>query len=382
MSDESKSEEKTEQPSAKRLKDAREKGQVARSKDFNAMVILLFTGIGLFIFGEQATREMLIMMQDAFRFDAKSLITVHLSIEKILPLTQHGLWAILPIMILIFIVSLAAPMLLGGWIFSTKAFTPQMSRLNPLKGLKRMVSAKGFMEMLKSFLKFLLIASVLFFVLRWEIPALMNLANQSIELAINGGVVILLKAFIILSTSLIFIVIIDVPFQLYQHTQQLKMTKQEVKDEYKEMEGRPEVKGQVRRRQQEIARRRMMSEIPKAQVILTNPTHYAVAIRYDLEGTKPPIVVAKGKDLIAFQINKVAIAHNIPLISLPPLARAVYFSTEINQEIPRGLYLAVAQVLAYIFQLEDKHQYERSPTVLKKVSIPAEFVKDAKETVA
>jgi flagellar biosynthetic protein FlhB len=233
MSEENKDQEKTEQPSAKRLKDAKEKGQVARSKDFNAMVILLCTGVGLFVFGEQAAKEMLVMMQDAFYFDSRGLTTPHLFFEKILPLVHHGFWAILPIVALIFVVSLGAPMLLGGWIFSTKAFTPQIARLNPLKGLKRMVSVKGFMEMLKSFLKFLLIALVLFFVLRWQIPVLMSLAEHSLESAITGGVVILLKAFILLSSSLILIVIIDVPFQLYQHTQQLKMTKQEVKDEYK-----------------------------------------------------------------------------------------------------------------------------------------------------
>jgi flagellar biosynthetic protein FlhB len=180
---------------------------------------------------------------------------------------------------------------------------------------------------------------------------------------------------------LILIAAVDVPFQLYEHSKAMKMTKQELRDEYKETEGKPEIKSAIRRAQQEIARRRMMSEVPKADVILTNPTHYAVAISYKKKGNKAPVVVAKGKDLIAFQISKIAKTHKIPIISVPPLARAVFFSTKLNAEIPRGLYVAVAQVLAYVFQLKDRQRYDYKPEILQNVPIPPELVREAEEEI-
>ncbi len=190
---------------------------------------------------------------------------------------------------------------------------------------------------------------------------------------------IMSKAFLIICSSLLLIAGLDVPYQLYEHNKQLKMTKQELRDEYKETEGKPEVKQQIRRAQQDIARRRMMSDVPKATVILTNPTHYAVAIQYQQAGNRAPVVVAKGKNLIAFHINRIAKAHEIPLISIPPLARALYFSTDINAEIPRGLYMAVAQVLAYVFNLRDKTYYDSQPDFLQHLPIPSELQRDAQE---
>lgn len=381
MAEEDNGQEKTEEPSAKRQKESREKGQIARSKDFNALVILSGTGIGFLLCGKEASKQLLMMMRAAFDFEPALFITQGLIFQKVFSLAQYGFYALIPLLGLIFLLSLAAPLLLGGWVFSAKAFAPKFSRLNPLKGLQRMVSFKGFMEMLKSFLKFVLISCVALLVLKIEVPALLGLAHLPLESAIREGLFILLVSFLIITASLILIALIDVPFQLFEHNKQLKMTKQEIKDEYKETEGKPELKGHIRRTQQDIARRRMMSEIPIASVVLTNPTHYAVAIRYDKDGNKPPIVVAKGKDLIALQINKVALANAVPILSLPPLARAVYFSTKLNAEIPRGLYVAVAQVLAYIYQLDDKKRYEKSPGVLQNVPIPDELARDAEEIV-
>lgn len=379
MSDEDQAQEKTEQPSAKRLKESREKGQVARSKDFNATVILLITGVGFLVFGKHVTQRLAAMMQQAFEFDSQIILTPTIALERLLFLAKLGLWSLVPILIVIFCISIAAPILMGGWVFSGQSLQPKLSRLNVLKGIQRMVSLKGLVEMVKSFFKFVLVAVVSIVVLKAQIPALLALGNAPIDVAITNGGYIIIKSFVLIAASLIVIAALDVPFQLYEHNKNIKMTKQELQDEYKETEGKPEVKSAIRRAQQEIARRRMISEIPNADVILTNPTHYAVAISYKKKGKRAPVVVAKGRDLIAFQINKEAKNHKIPIISVPPLARAIYFSTKLNAEIPRGLYVAVAQVLAYIFQLQDKQRYDHKPEILQNVPIPPDLARDAEE---
>jgi flagellar biosynthetic protein FlhB len=307
------------------------------------------------------------------------LITPTATIERLFDLSKMAFWALVPLLIVIFLVSLAAPILLGGWVFSAQVLQPKFSRLNLFKGLKRMVSLKNFVEMIKSFFKFVLVATVAILVLKMEVPILLGLAHAPIETAISSGALIVVKCFLWVSASLLLIALVDVPFQLYEHNKGLKMTKQELRDEYKETEGKPEIKNAIRRAQQEISRRRMMAELPKANVVLTNPTHYAVAIVYKEKGSKAPVVIAKGKDLIALQINKLAREHDIPIISIPPLARALYFSTKLNKEIPRGLYVAVAQVLAYVFQLRDKKRYDHKPDILQNVPIPPELVREAEE---
>lgn len=381
MAEEEQAQEKTEQPSAKRLKESREKGQVARSKDFNATVILLFTGVGFLVFGRQLSDQLADLMRQAFEFDSNVLLTPVIAFERLYSLAKIGLGALVPILVVIFLLSLGAPLLLGGWVFSAQALQPKLSRLSIFKGLKRMVSIKGLVEMIKSFFKFILVAGFAILVLKVQIPSLLALGNAPIETAIASGGLIIIKSFVYISASLILIAVVDVPFQLYEHNKAMKMTKQELRDEYKETEGKPEVKSAIRRAQQELSRRRMMSEVPKADVILTNPTHYAVALSYKKKGKRAPVVVAKGKDLIAFQINKEAKNHKIPIISVPPLARAIYFSTKLNSEIPRGLYVAVAQVLAYIFQLKDKQRYDYKPEILQNVPIPPELVREEEEDI-
>lgn len=379
MAEEEQAQEKTEQPSAKRLKESREKGQVARSKDFNATVILLFTGVGFLVFGKELSTHLAVMMRQAFEFDTHIILTPMVAVDHLIYLAKAGLLGLIPILVVIFLLSLGAPLILGGWVFSGQALQPKFSRMNLFKGLARMVSLKGFVEMAKSFFKFVLVAVVAVVVLKAQIPLLLTLSSAPIEIAISSGGYIIVKSFVLISASLILIAAVDVPFQLYVHNKAMKMTKQELRDEYKETEGKPEVKSAIRRAQQELARRRMMTEVPKANVILTNPTHYAVAISYQQKGNRAPVVVAKGKDLVAFQISKVAKEHKVPIISVPPLARAIYFSTKINAEVPRGLYIAVAQVLAYIFQLRDKQRYDYKPEILQNVPIPPELAREAEE---
>lgn len=381
MAEEEQAQEKTEEPSAKRLKESREKGQVARSKDFNATVILLSTAVGFLVYGKQISIHLAEIMRNAFEFDTEIIISPTVAFERLYILAKSGMLALVPILIVIFLLSLGAPLLLGGWVFSSESLQPKMSRMSFLKGIKRMVSLKGVVETVKSFFKFVLVGTVAILVLKLQIPALLALGNASLETAISSGGYIIIKSFVFISGSLILIAAVDVPFQLYEHNKNMKMTKQELRDEYKETEGKPEVKSAIRRAQHEIARRRMMSEVPKADVILTNPTHYAVAISYKKKGNKAPVVIAKGKDLVAFQISKLGKEHEIPIISVPPLARAIYFSTKLNAEIPRGLYIAVAQVLAYVFQLRDKRRYDYKPEVLQNVPIPPDLAREAEEDI-
>lgn len=373
------SQEKTEQPSAKRLRESRQKGQIARSKDFNATFILLFSSIGFLMFGKQLTYHLAMMMRQAFEFNTNIIETHSIVTHKLVFLMNAGLLSLVPVLIVIFILSFIAPLLMGGWVFSVETLQPKVSRMNLFKGLKRMVSLKGLVEMIKSFFKFLLVAIVSVIVLKQQIPQLLSLADMTVDSAIGNGAYIIVKSFVLIASSMVIIALVDVPFQLYEHNKQMKMSKQELKDEYKETEGKPEVKSAIRRAQQEIARRRMMSEVPKASVIITNPTHYAVALRYDQKGKRAPIVVAKGKDLIAFHIAKIAKENDVPILAVPPLARAVYFSTKLNKEIPRGLYVAVAQVLAYVFQLRNKQYYDHNPEILQNVPIPADLVREAEE---
>jgi len=379
MAEEEQSQEKTEQPSPKRLKEARDKGQVARSKDLNSLVILTLAGIGFWVSSGFIGRQLEYMMRRAFSFVPDDIKTPDHTIALLAAIVQIGVAAILPILLVIFILSLAAPILMGGWVFSTESIKPQASRMNPIKGFKRMVSLKGLMELAKSFAKFVLIASVAILVLKVQLGHFMSLAGMSLQPAIAKGLITVIQSFIVSASSIIIIAAIDVPFQIYEHQKQLKMTKQEMKDEFKETEGKPEVKAQIRKTQQAIAQRRMMSEVPQATVVLTNPTHYSVAIKYDQEGERAPYLVAKGKDVMALQIGRIAKDNKVPLLRIPTLARAIYFSTEVDDEIPQGLYVAVAQVLAYIYHLDDEVTDDEIPDRLKDLPIPDDLKQDSKE---
>ncbi len=380
MSDEEKNkDEKTEEPSAKRLKESKEKGQVPRSKDFNAMMIMVFSALSIWMMGQMISQQLALLMTNSFSFSYE--LSQEWAIFRVLKsLLVHVGWSLLPLLIILFMLTIISPVLMGGFVVSTENLVPKFSRLNPLAGLKRIFSVKGLFELLKSFLKFVLSAVVSFFVIRYELPKLLTLSNMDIQTGIYEGLAIFYQTMLIVSGAMVLIAMIDVPFQWHQHLTELKMTRQELKDEYKETEGSPELKGHIRRQQQAMAKRRMMSEVPKATVIVTNPTHFAVAIRYDKEGQGAPRIIAKGKDMIALHINKIAKAHAIPIICVPPLARAIYYSTKLNQEIPNGLYLAVAQVLAYVYQIKDKRYYEEKPPILQAVPIPDALKRDEEES--
>jgi len=350
MAEES-SQEKSEQPSAKRLNDAREKGQVPRSREFTTVAVLIASAVAMLFLGESIVRSVSEVMVKSFSFTRKEIFDPA-------AITQHLLYTIDTIsfelgsfLAVTVIAALVAPASIGGWNFSMQAMGAKFERMDPLKGLKRIFGPQGLIELAKALGKFLLVGIIATLIL-WNIrDQLLTLGKQEVDVAMADLMVLVIWVFLAISSSLILIALIDVPFQHWNHTRQLKMTKQEVKDESKETDGNPEVKGRIRRLQIEMSQRRMMEAVPEADVIITNPTHYAVALKYDQAGSGAPLVVAKGSDLIAQQIRMVGDANEVPILSAPPLTRAVYFSTEIGDEIPSGLYIAVAQVLAFVFQL-------------------------------
>ncbi len=256
-----------------------------------------------------------------------------------------------PLFALLVVVTMLTPLGLGGWSFSLKSISFKFEKIDPIKGLGRIFALKGLVELVKVLAKFLLVASVSGCIIWSVIEELVGLGNEPIQVALAHVASLCGWSFMASSSVLIIIAALDAPFQLWQHNKQLKMTKQEVKDENKETDGRPEVKGRIRALQQELSQRRMMEAVPDADVIITNPTHYAVALKYDQFGMKAPIVVAKGADLIAYKIRTVAEQNDVTVVSAPPLARALFASTEIDQEIPGGLYVAVATMLSYVYQL-------------------------------
>lgn len=285
---------------------------------------------------------------------------------------------IAPLLLVLAVVSVAASVAISGWNYSIDALAPKFEKLDPIKGTKRLFNVRSLVELVKALIKFMLLTAVAAGLLWWKGDALVRLGFQPLEPALADFASYTAWFFLILSVALVIVAGADVPFQLWDHKRQLKMTHQEVREERKQMDGSPEVKGRIRQMQYEMARRRMMAEVPKADVIVTNPTHYAVALRYDQRKMRAPKVVAKGKDLVAAQIRSIASAHNIPVLSSPALARALFHSAELDQEIPAGLYRAVAQVLAYVFQLRGRPGARNYDNVtMHDVPIPDDLRRDA-----
>ncbi len=368
------SQEKTEEPTPKKREDAKKRGQAPRSREFNTSVVLLASSIGLLALGDGLVKGMAGIFKAGLTIEREMLFSrdVRLVSEFGGALTEM-FKVFSPYILLLLVVALAGPMLVGGWTFSLKAAAPKMSKINPLKGLKRIFSVKGLMELVKALIKVCLIGSAVVFFIWSYSSELLSLGNMQHESAIIRGLEITGWLFLALSAVTLAIAMIDVPFQLWQHTKQLRMSKQEIKDEHKRTEGDPEIKGRIRKTQQEMAMSRMMEEVPQADVIVTNPTHFAVAIKYDPDVMSAPVVIAKGADLIALRIRELGRAHAVPVYEAPPLARALYYSVELKQEIPSGLYFAVAQVLAYVFQLRDVRPGQPAPEKPEDLKVPEAY---------
>ncbi|WP_297526426.1 flagellar biosynthesis protein FlhB [Thiohalobacter sp.] len=343
--------ERTEQATPKRQQEARRKGQIPRSRELNTLAMLMAAAGTLVLSGGHMAAQFSALLHNGLSFDRRAIFSPRGLIDAMEMALGAGLALVAPFFVISVIVALVSSVALGGWGFSVEALTPKLDKLNPLKGFKRMFSVRGLVELLKALAKFLLVAGVGIGLFMHYSSELIGLGYESVEAALAHAGEILAWCFLLLSATLILVAAADVPFQLWDHKRNLKMTRQEVKDELKDTEGKPEVKSRIKQMQREIAQRRMMEAVPDADVVITNPTHYAVALKYDDARMGAPVVVAKGKDLIAREIRERAIAAEVPIVSAPPLARAIFFSTELDQEIPAALYLAVAQVLAYVFQL-------------------------------
>ncbi|MDH5301605.1 MAG: flagellar biosynthesis protein FlhB [Gammaproteobacteria bacterium] len=369
--------EKSEAPSEKRRTDARERGQVPRSREFNTFFMMIASGAGLLMLGPTMMDKLLDILKIGFSPTREQIFDTKFMALLLQDRILESLILMAPLMLMLYLVALFIPMIVGGWNFSFKAMAFKGSKLDPLKGTKRIFGAQGLMELVKAIAKVVLIGWVAVAILMWQADSIMGLGYMPVEVALEFLGRDIIWFFILMSFSLIVVAAMDTPFQIWNNTQQLKMTKKEVKDENKNQEGSPETKSRIRRVQIEMARRRMMQQVPTADVVITNPTHYSVALRYDQESGGAPVVVAKGTDTLAFRIRAVANEHNVPILESPALARAVYYSTDLDEEIPSELYLAVAKVLAYIFSLKDKPGTDFSrPLEFTDVTIPEGFRRD------
>ncbi len=352
MAENENGQDKTEQPTPKRLQDAKRKGQIARSRELNTMMITLFGGIALVSMGSHMAEEVSAIMGGNFVIPRSEIFDTGAMARRFVAAIKDALLMLVPFFVVVIALAVISSVALGGIAISGEAMAPKFDKLNPIKGLKRIFSLKGLMELLKALAKFLLIGGATAMVLWLSVDKFINLSQMELEQALSvlGGLVG--WSFVLIASTLILIAMVDVPFQLWEHKRQLKMTRQEVKEEMKDTEGRPEVKGRIRSLQRELAMRRMMEEVPKADVVVTNPTHFAVALRYEQGRMLAPKLVAKGMNLVAANIKEVAQENNVPIIEAPLVARAIYFHTELGHSIPAGLYLAVAKLLAYVYQLK------------------------------
>ncbi len=349
--------ERTEQPSNKRLEEARKQGQVPRSIDLNAAAVMLLAGGGLHFFGSRMGNQLYDLMRSGLTLTREDMLDESRALGIFANEITRAMMICAPILGLTLAAALLAPLAIGGWNLSFEALAPKFDKLNPTEGLQRMFSARSLVELAKAFAKFVFIALVSVCLLWTNLGQLMGLGAEPLNSGMMHAATLVGNAFLVLAGTMGLIAAVDVPWQLYQHNQKLMMSRQELKEEAKESDGSPEMKGRIRRAQAEAARRRMMQEVPKADVIVTNPTHFAVALRYDEKRMRAPIVIAKGADLIAARIREIATENNVPIFEAPPLARALHRHVEINDEIPSNLYVAVAQVLTYIYQLKNARRY-------------------------
>ena len=366
------SQEKTELPTARRLEKAREDGDVARSKELSMAMIMIVTSALMIFMGGDIVMSLGHMMTDGLLLDRALIFDVQLLPVHLATILFEGFWAIVPILLVTLFITLLTPAFMGGWIFSTKAFMPKASKLSPIKGFGRMFGVKAIVELLKAVGKFLLVAGIGLFTLTWYSDGLLGLGKGSPEAAFMQAGEIMAWSVFFMCLSLVLIAAIDVPFQAYQHTKKLKMTLQEVKDEMKDVEGRPEVKAAIRQKQREMSMQRMIDAVPDADVVIVNPEHFAVALSYDQTSEGAPKVVAKGVDHMSDRIREVAKKNAIEIVRLPTLARAIYYTTELDQEIPEALYLAVAQVLSYVFSLNNE-MYGDSQAELPQIDVPDDY---------
>ncbi|PMR74129.1 flagellar biosynthesis protein FlhB [Billgrantia endophytica] len=374
MADQSSDQEKTEEATPRRLEKSREEGQVARSRELTTFMLLLGGVVGMWSMGVMLYDQLGLVMEQAFLFERRQAFETGPMLNNVLDLAQRTLWTMLPLFLLLTMIALVAPALLGGWLISAKSLKPQLSKLNPFKGLKRMFGVQALVELFKAIAKSVLIGGTGMAFLYFNRGEYLSLLDQPTTQALARALMLAAQACGLMVLTLLVVILIDVPYQLWSHAKKLRMSKEEVKREHKESEGDPHVKARIRSQQQAMARGRMMSKVPEADVIITNPTHYAVALQYDEKSMGAPRVVAKGADKVAGRIREIGQEAGVPLLQAPPLARALYHHVDLDREIPLDLYSAVAEVLAWAFRLKHVSQEGGEvPPTPKNLTVPPEL---------
>ncbi|PKH09439.1 flagellar biosynthesis protein FlhB [Moritella sp. Urea-trap-13] len=364
--------EQTEDATEKKLTQAREKGQVVRSKELATTFVLTATGAAFLAFGDALARALVTNMTQLFKLKREEIFNADILLEIVKMSIKPLFWPLFGIMIVGFFAGIVGNIIMGGVVFSGESIRPKASKMSPKAGIKRMMGPQAMVELIKSIAKVTVVVTIALMVLKNQFLQIMEFSLQPLHISIIESLAFLTDVFIWLCASLIIIVAIDVPYQYWKHAKELRMTKQEVKDEMKDVNGNPQLKGKIRQMQMEVSQRRMMGNVPDADVIITNPTHYSVALKYEKSGSSAPKVVAKGVDHAAFRIREMAKAHQVPILESAALTRAIYHSTEIDDPIPEGLFIAVAQILAYVYQLEQFKQRKgnRPKPLPKAMDIP------------
>jgi len=365
--------EKTEDASPRRLQKAREEGDIPRSRELATFAVLMTAGAGLWITGGSLIGRLQGALESGLSLDREQIQNPTVLLERIGNDVGGVLLACLPLAFAIMLVALAAPMLIGGFNFSSKAFMPNFMKLNPLKGIGNMVSTNSLIELLKAIAKTLVVGAVAWIVIRSETDAVLGLAVEPLGTSTGHLADLVARAFLYIVGSLGVIALIDGPYQVWHYNNKHKMTRQEMIQESKESDGNPQIKGKIRQMQRQMARNRMMQNVPTADVVVTNPTHYAVALKYTDGQAGAPRVVAKGVDEVAAKIRELARENKVALLEAPALARALYKHTEIDDEIPETLYSAVAEVLAYVFQVRNFKAGGHYPDRPTKLAVPPEM---------
>lgn len=362
--------EKTEPASQRRLEQAREEGDVPRSREVATFTVLMAAGAGLWMTGSSLVRELSRSLTSGLSLTREQVYNPDVLISRILVDVVHVLVACLPLGVAVMVVALASPLLVGGWLFSSKAFTPNFMKLNPLTGLGNMFSTNSLVELIKAIIKSIVVGVVAYMVISRQQQEVIGLMAEPLHRGSAHVLEMLAFSFVVIVGALGFIALIDAPYQMWHYANKLKMTRQELIQESKESDGNPQIKGKIRQLQREMAKKRMMQEVPTADVVVTNPTHYAVALKYTEGGQGAPRVVAKGTDEVAAKIRELAKEHRVAILEAPPLARALHKHTEIGDEISPRLYAAVAEVLAYVFQIKAYRPGLRYPDRPGKLDVP------------
>lgn len=370
--------EKSQEPTPKRLEKAREQGDMARSRELNTAAVLLTGAGGMILFGGYMGEVIGEVMRHNFVLERAHIFDTSTMFSALGASAMAGFRSLLPLFAMLLVAAFLGPMALSGWNFSAQAIAPKLSRMSPLSGIKRMFGARALMELFKALAKVIVVAAIALVILHVNTNTILGMQHEPTVAAIAHALSVIAWSVLAMACAMILITMVDIPFQIHHHQQKLRMTQQQVKDERKDTDGNPEVKQRVRQLQQEMSQNRMMEEVPDADVVITNPEHYAVALRYRDGLESAPIMLAKGCDYMALRIRELARSHSIPVVQAPALARAIYFHTELGDEIPAGLYMAVAQVLAYVYQLK---QYEEGtlgqpPQLAEELPIPPDLHPD------